>query len=58
MKKNISNLGKLLTSDNQKSIQGGGDVVCRAGYFNIEETCRRGHYPHPVWGPSICCRAY
>ncbi|SEC22934.1 hypothetical protein SAMN04489761_2432 [Tenacibaculum sp. MAR_2009_124] len=58
MKKSILNLGEVLTSETQKSIQGGGGFVCRAGYFNSKDTCRRGHHPHPVYGVSICCRAY
>lgn len=55
--KNLKNLGKTLKKTEQKEINGGSRSTCRAGYFNDQETCESGYYPHPEYGASVCCRA-
>ena len=57
MKKSILNLGKTLNKKEQEQINGGNGSTCRAGYFNDQETCERGYYPHPEYGAAICCRS-
>ncbi|WP_408028912.1 hypothetical protein [Tenacibaculum xiamenense] len=58
MKKNISNLGKVLTPETQRSIQGGfGEPYC---YINPLDECRRGYHPHPdpMIGHAACCKQW
>ncbi|WP_155995153.1 hypothetical protein [Tenacibaculum ovolyticum] len=56
MKKSILNLGEALNKAEQKSINGGIGPVCKSGYFNDQDTCRRGYHPHPIYGSVACCR--
>ncbi|WP_408042167.1 hypothetical protein [Tenacibaculum litopenaei] len=58
MKKHLISLGTELSKDTCKAINGGNNrFVCRAGYINDTDTCRRGYYPHPVYGAVVCCRS-
>jgi hypothetical protein len=56
MKKSILNLGETLNKAEQKSINGGIGPVCKSGYFNDQDTCRKGYHPHPIYGAVACCR--
>ncbi|WP_168800706.1 hypothetical protein [Psychroserpens sp. NJDZ02] len=55
--KNLKTLGKVLSRDEQKEVNGGKTVpvICNGGYFNNETSCKIGYHPHPLQGHCICC---
>ncbi len=60
MKENLLKFGTKLTKAEQKTIQGGEELIpftCNSPYFNPAETpCAPGYSPHPVHGLCICCK--
>ena len=56
MLKKINNLGKSLSKDVLKEINGGlSEITCNNPYINPGGECDQGYFPHPVYGHCICC---
>ncbi|WP_299685244.1 hypothetical protein [uncultured Dokdonia sp.] len=57
MLKKIENLGKTLSKDSQREVNGGmlSEVTCNNPYINPGGPCDQGYYPHPTLGHCVCC---
>ena len=57
MLKKIENLGKSLSKELQREVNGGmlREDTCNNPYINEGGPCDQGYYPHPVYGHCVCC---